>query len=127
MDTKVYAVWVIVFLFPFLLFTKESREKIDSVSEMDKGSPVTFTDCLKSKQIQLKKSDGSYMIRVLFSGKNVVSITDIYGKKIADLTSEDEEQWYQISGQLVDGETYIVNVKTPEYKVYKFSVAINQE
>ena len=124
MGTNGYAVCLIVFLFPFLLFTKEPQEKLDNLSELDKGSPVTFTDCLKSKQIQLKKSDGTYMIRILFSGKNTVSITDIYGKKVADLTSEDEEQWYQISGKLQHGETYIVNVKTAEYKVYKFSVVI---
>ena len=124
MGTKVNIICVILFLFPFLLFTEEPQEKLDNVSILDKGSPITFTDCLKSKQIQLKKSDGSYLIRVLFSGKNTVSITNIYGKKVADLTSEDEEQWYQISGQLVHGETYIVNVKTPEYKVFKFSVVI---
>lgn len=124
MDTKFYLICFFIFILPFQILTKEVQEKIDDISTLDKGSPVTFTDCLKSKQIQLKKSDGSYMIRVLFSGKNTVSITDIYGKKIADLTSEDEEQWYRITGKLVHGETYIVNVKTAEYKVYKFSIAI---
>lgn len=124
MGTKIYTICLMLFLFPYLIFTKEAPEKVDNISALDKGSPITYTDCLKSKQIQLKKSDGSYMIRIPFSGKNTVTITDIYGKKVADLTSEDEEQWYRISGALVYGETYIVNVKTPEYRVYKFSVVM---
>ena len=69
MDTKFYLISFFLLYIPVQIFTEDTQEKIDNVSELDKDSPITFTDCLKSKQIQIKKSDGLYMIRVMFSGK----------------------------------------------------------
>ena len=121
---KVYTLCLTVLL-SSLLFAQdnESFDLSENEGNTEKAAYKTFSDCFKSKELHLKKSSDSYMIQIPYDGKHVISITDNYGKVLSSFTTSDREEWYDIERTLPSG-TYVIKVKTPEMKLYKFVIVI---
>ena len=127
MNIQKGSVLFLLILFCLPLFAQDSESFDVSENEnysKESTSPYqTFSDCFKSKQLHLKKSSDSYLVQIPYDGKHVISITDNYGKVLSSFTTTDKEEWYDIDRSLPAG-TYIIKVKTPEMKLYKFVIVI---
>ena len=115
----------VIILFSACLFAQEGESFDLEENENVSSAPTvkTFSDCFKSKELHLKKTSGSYMIQVPYEGKHTISITDSYGKVLSTLITTDKDEWYDIEKSLPAG-TYVVKMKTPEMKLFKFVVVI---
>jgi hypothetical protein len=124
------SVKAISIIFIFILFSSgihsKDKESFDvEENEAIEQEPIskTYFDCYKSKQLHLKKTSDSYMIQIPYDGKHSIAISDSYGKVLSSFITTDKEEWYNIDKSLPSG-TYVVKLKTPEMKLFKFVVVI---
>ena len=125
MSIKAISIVFLIILFSAGLHSKEKESFEVDKNEADVQEPVskTYFDCYKSKQLHLKKTSESYMIQIPYEGKHSIAISDTYGKVLSSFTTTDKEEWYNIDKSLPSG-TYVIKLKTPEMKLFKFLIVI---
>lgn len=112
-------------LFSSQLFSQESEsfDLSENGGIKQESTFKTFVDCFKTKKLHLKKTANSYLIQIPYDGKHKISITDTYGKVLVSITTTNKEDWYDIDKSLSAG-TYVIKLKTPEMKLFKFFIVI---
>ncbi|MFC1476765.1 Ig-like domain-containing protein [Fibrobacterota bacterium] len=100
---------------------------LDAADNAGEGESATFgvgaSDIISnpvqaSKVIKVINTQGSNMLFIPYNGSNIVTLTDVRGKRVSSFTTSEGKYTYELPHNISSG-MHVISVKTPESMVVK--------